>query len=160
MPATWSGVVLRTTLAGIPTTSELGGMVAPSGTSAPAPTMDPRPIVAPVSTVGVHSDQDLVFDSRAVNDGVVPNDDALAHDDRMSRIDVQRRVILDVAIFAYGDGLVVAAKYGVEPDAGAGGQGNSAHDLGSRRYVSIGCNGRIISLESQNHWLSSYKMLG
>ena len=54
-------------------------------------------------------------------------------------------------------GLVVAAKYGVEPDAGSGFQRNSAHDLGSWRYVSIGCNGRIIALESQNHWLSHTK---
>jgi hypothetical protein len=69
--ASISSLTCFTTFAGLPTTTERGGICISDGTKQSAPTMLPAPTVGVVHHDGVHADQRVLTDPRAVHDGAV-----------------------------------------------------------------------------------------
>jgi hypothetical protein len=138
MPAFAVASRSRTTLPGIPITSDPSGISLPSAISAPAPIRHPLPITRTVQHRRPHADQRAVADGAAMQHRLVPDGAIRADRQRIAHVGMEHAVLLHVRARADTDLLVVAAQRRAEPDRGARLQHHAADQVGVRRDPGIG----------------------
>ncbi|EVT82979.1 hypothetical protein Z046_31235 [Pseudomonas aeruginosa VRFPA09] len=92
----------------------------------------------PIEDHRVDPYQAVVAHAATMQHGVVADGDALAEGQRIAHVGVHHRAVLDVAVLADMDQLVVAAQHRAKPDAGAGIQANLADHRCAGRDPAVG----------------------
>ena len=141
------------TFAGTPAASIPAGISCRFEHQGPGRHERPRPDHRVIQQHGAHADQAAVLDRRAVDDRAVADADARADRGRDAGVDVDRRVVLQVASLAEHDVGQVAAQHRAVEDAGVGEHPHAADQGGVRRDPGgrVDLGGVSVERKQQSH---------